>query len=209
MLNKVGKDYNLVKGDATAFRLLKGTNLRLTNNIGPQVATVCFFNGHNYHEQFSGRWSAFLDTISGEVENFKRLTKLYSKVPWENVMLSVVADTAGVHFPGRHCSHKVIEFCPDLALIGGRTCQDNLINCLRNYGLTPNRLDCSNALSLFMNWAVGEDDTLHIQKPSAKKGSYIEFHAEMDLLVAISNCPVAAEYNGFQCKDINIKVLDS
>lgn len=207
MSSMVAKEYDVAKGQAIAFRLLKEETVRFVNHVGPQVGTVCFFNSHNYHEQFSARWSAFLDTIAGEVENFKRLTKLYSKVPWENPMLSVVADTDGVHFPGRHCSKKVLELRPELSLIGGRTCHDNLAECLAQYGLTADRVDVSNGLSLFMNWKIDEEDVLRTQPPHAKKGSYIEFRAEMDLLAAFSNCPVAAEYNDFECKDMKVQIF--
>ena len=204
MAQKVVSEFIVPKGEAQAFKLNKGQVLRVIEHEGPQVASITFLNAHNYHEQFSARWSAWLDIQEGVLENMRRLVKLYSKVPWENVMLRVVEDTSKVHFPGRHCSRRALEILHR----EGRTCGDNFFECLAEFGLTVDRLEPAAILSLFMNWSIDKDARIHVEPPVARKGDYIDFLAEIDVLVGFSNCPCPNEANNFECKDMKIQVFE-
>jgi uncharacterized protein YcgI (DUF1989 family) len=209
MARKVVNEFVVPAGKGKGFIVEKGRVLRIVAHMGPQVASVAFLNARNHHEQFSSRWSAFLNAIEITSDpnrgtgGLKKLSKLYSKVPWENIMLIVVDDTSGVHFPGSHCSRKVDEIMKRK----GRNCGDNLAECLGEFGLAPDSLD-SAVLSVFLNWAINKDEAIYIKPPIAKKGDHIDFMAGMDLLVGFSNCPVPAEYNSFECKDMKVQILD-
>ena len=53
------------------------------------------------------------------------------------------------------------------------------------------------------------DGTLRIDPPRTEKGDYIEFLAEMDVLVVVSVCPDdKSAMNDYACKDIQIQVLE-
>ncbi len=107
--------------------------LRVMAQEGKQVADIAFLNAHNYKEQFAARYSVSLNTFEG-LGNLERITKLYSKPPWENVMLTVIDDKVGVHLPGIHCSRKTWEL--ELHQPGHRSCSDNFDECLREFGLS-------------------------------------------------------------------------
>lgn len=44
----------------------------------------------------------------------------------------------------------------------------------------------------------------------SRPGDYIEFRAEMDCIVALSNCPmdVMAPVNGFRCTPVKVEVYE-
>jgi len=211
MPRKVVEEFVIPAGKGKAFIVKKGQVLRVIDHMGPQVASVAFFNARNHHEQCSSRWSAFLNDIEdtggpkrGIKGGLKRFVKVYSKVPWENVMLTVVDDTVGVHFPGSHCSKKARE----IMKLKGRTCSDNLAECLEEFGLVPENVDSASVLSVFMNWTIEKGGIIRLKPPIAKKGDHIDFLAEMDVLVGFSNCPMSSEFNNFKCKDMKVQILE-
>lgn len=67
--------------------------------------------------------ASVLKVVEEHVGNLERVAKLYSRPPYENVMLTVVDDPTGVHFAwmGGRCSPKIydmniiaaISACPD------------------------------------------------------------------------------------------------
>jgi len=191
-----------------AFIVKKGQVLRVIEYEGPQVPDIVFFNAHNHHEQFSARWSALLNSLEG-IGGLKRITKLYSQPPWENIMLTVVDDPVGVHTFGAHCSRRVAELNPNLQPLGGRTCSDNFEDCLGDFGITLADMESNGVFNAFMNFDVDEDgENYKIIPPIAKKGDYIDFLAEMDVLVGFSNCPDQNEVNDFECKDMKVQIFE-
>jgi uncharacterized protein YcgI (DUF1989 family) len=60
-----------------------------------------------------------------------------------------------------------------------------------------------------MNWPVSPDGTYTPDSPTSKAGDYIDLRAEMDLIVAISNCPQELNpCNGFEPTDMKVVVYD-
>jgi len=45
------------------------------------------------------------------------------------------------------------------------------------------------SFNIFMNSPVQADGSFSIERPVSKAGDFIELQAEMDLIVALSNCP--------------------
>ncbi len=197
-------EFVIPKCTGKGFIVKKGEVLRIIDHEGPQVADVVFLNAHNYKEQFSARWSVFLNSIEG-VGGFKKITKLYSKRPWENLMLTVIDDRVGVHVFGGHCTRKYYEL---LKHSGHRSCSDNFQDALTEFGLALEDLDSSGVFNFFMNETIDENGVLHIVPPVAKKGDYIDLLAEMDVLVGFSNCPDDVDpCNGYECKDMMVQIF--
>ena len=93
------EEFFIPKCSSRAFLLKKGQVLRVIAHEGKQVADIRFLNANDYREQFSAANSISLNSIEG-VGGRKKLKKLYSKPPWQQVMLTVIDDKVGVHLPG-------------------------------------------------------------------------------------------------------------
>ena len=202
---KVLSEFVVLKCTGKGFLVKKGQVLRIIAHEGPQVADIIFLNARNYKEQFSARWSVLLNALEG-IGGFKRITKLYSKVPWERVMLTVIDDKVGEHVFGAHCSERYMELTNRR---GQRSCSDNFQDALADFGIQLEDLDSCGVFNVFMSEAIDEDGTVRIVPPIAKKGDYIDFLAEMNVLVGFSNCPDDSETNNFEPKDMKVQILEN
>ena len=90
---------------------------------------------------------------------------------------------------------------------GRRGCHEVIADLMAPFGLLPE--DIPDTMDLFMNyahdctrgrWVIGE--------PVSKAGDYVEFRAEMDVIVGLSNCPldVLNACNGYQCTPVKVEV---
>ena len=86
-------------------------------------------------------------------------------------------------------------------------CHENISKAVATYGLLPE--DIPDTMDLFMNyhhdcaqgrWVIGE--------PVSKPGDYVDFRAEMDCIVGLSNCPldVLVPCNGYHCTPVKVEV---
>ncbi len=68
------------------------------------------------------------------------------------------------------------------------TCHNNLARAIAPYHLTE--FDVHDVLNIFQITGLDPDNEIYFTEPSpARKGDFLEFFAEIDLLCAISNCP--------------------
>ena len=86
---------------------------------------------------------------------------------------------------GAHCNpHQWLLFAGRLP----RTCYDNLSAGCRMVGLSPARIHDN--LNLYMKSALDPATGRHLNVTSdAGRGDFIEFYAEMDILLVLSLCP--------------------
>ena len=208
MSRRIIDEFVIPRGTGKAFIVKKGQVLRVIEHEGPQVSDLIFFNAHNHHEQFSSRRSALYNSLLN-MGGLKRLSKLYSKAPWERVMITVVDDPVGVHVPGSHCSKKVWELKPDLRPLWGRTCTDIFETCLAEFGIILADKESCGVLNVFQNFECDEDGSNYRSIGSvAKKGDYIDLLAEMDILVGYSNCGDQNVINNFEAKNMKVQILE-
>ncbi len=64
---------------------------------------------------------------------------------------------------------------------------ENFVDALRPWG--ARREDIPMSFNIFMNSPVQVDGSFSIERPVSKAGDFIELRAEVDLIVALSNCP--------------------
>jgi uncharacterized protein len=202
MKEKVLDEFIVPALHGKAFVVLKGQVVSFIEVEGKQMADIVFLNANDYKEVFHAGWSAALNMMMGEGD-MKKLKKLYSKPPRDNVMLTVVDDPTGVHLAwnGGRCSRKIYEQFFDMP--GHRSCQDNLAEALAPYGLTED--DVPDVFNAFMNaegFAEGRFDTL---EPVTEQGDYISMRAEMDVLVGVSACPFDLLYTP---RPLGIKIVE-
>jgi len=191
-----------------AFRVDRGQRFRVVECEGKQVASLMFFNAANYKEQFMAEFSGGLNFAHPDrLGSHYRVGRLYSKVPYENVMLTVTDNALGDHFLGTHCTKKTMEV---LGSPGHRSCSDNFADALAEFGLELEDVYSPSVLNAFANVKLSPkgEGALRIEPPRSERGDFIEFEADMDVLVAVSACPDdVTAMNDHACKAIEIQLL--
>lgn len=202
---EVVEDFIVDKCSGRAFVVEQGLTMRVIQIGGGQVADLKFLNADNHKEQFSGAHSMMLNTLLGEPQTYIKMHYLFSKPPWERIMMTVTSDTAGMNTFGSHCSKKAVEIAPHL--IPGRSCADNFEDCLAEYGLSIEDTEASGVFVAFMPRHVGPNGDIVYAESPAKDGDYIDFKAEMNVLVAFSNCPCGPPVNPPGWEDMRVQIL--
>ncbi len=179
------EDFIIPATYAKAFEVKKGQVLNIVQVEGPQMVDAVFHNANDLKEVFHAGMTAAINMMNN-TGTMRKVTKLYSKPPRDNVMLEVVEDPVGVHLAwnGGRCSRGFYE---GLGLENHRSCQDNLAEVLAPYGLSED--DVPDVFNAFMNVSGIEEGRFETVMPAAKKGDYIALRAEMDILAAVSACP--------------------
>ena len=194
-----------------ACTMTAGQRLRVTDLEGKQVVDMALFNRANPREKLSTSYSRtrYVPKPGAEYVPRDKLTEgdtLMSTIC--RPMMTIVKETPepkGVHDThNRMCNRFLYESYG----VGPRDgCHENIANAVEPYGLLPE--DIPDTMDLFMDyhhdcargrWVIGE--------PVTKPGDYIEFRAEMDLVVGLSNCPldVLNACNGYRCTPVKVEV---
>ncbi len=211
---EVVQDLVVPKRTGKTMRVGKGRIFRVIEHEGKQVVDLTFLNAHNHKEHFAAEYSAVLNSMQG-TGGYYRLTRLYSKPPYENVMATVVDDKVGDgarggeragHFMMCHCSNRLLEH---LGLPGTRTCSDNFADAYREIGLKQEDTYDETIFNVWMNSWLGEDGGMNFARPLAETGDHIDFLAEMDLVAVFSVCPdETSPCNDFKAKALRFQVLE-
>jgi uncharacterized protein YcgI (DUF1989 family) len=198
------------------FVVPTGHTLRIEEIEGKQVVDATFQNADNLRETFHAGQTTALNMLGG-TGNLKSVRYLYSRPPYENVLMEVTDDPVGVNFAwmGGRCTRKIYELRNArgigrrVELEGHRTCQQNLEEALAPFGVEPDMVP-----DVFNIWMNNDDEaTVREQHmvflpPVADVGDYIELRAEMNVLVGISACPNDQdEVNDRTPKPLGIKIL--
>lgn len=212
MPGKLIEEFVIPKCTGKAFMLDKGQLFRVIEHEGKQVASLMFFNAHDYREQFMAEFSGGLNYFQppdlGSVGSHYRLGELFSKVPYENLMLTVTDNKIGDHFLGTHCTKTTMDI---LKAPGHRSCSDNFSDALSEFGLALEDIYSPSVFNAFANVIIDQfgDGNIRVEPPRSKQGDYIEFQAEMDVLVAVSACPDdKSAINDHTCKAIRIQISE-
>jgi urea carboxylase-associated protein 1 len=101
-------------------------------------------------------------------------------------LFTIVADTCGRHDTiGGCCSGESNRL--RYGVEGTPNCRDNFLRALARVGL--GKRDIVANVNFFMNVPVGPDGAMAIAEGRSQPGDYVDLRAEMDALVAVSNCP--------------------
>ena len=169
----------------------KGHHLRITNVEGTQVVDMAVFNADHPREKLSPSWSRtrYQPEDPSKYVPRDRITvgaNLMSTMC--RPLMTVVTETAepkGVHnMHNRMCCrymYKVFGMEKD-------GCAEIIHQAVAPYGVAYE--DLSDTMDLFMNTRQDSEQQRWVtETPITKPGDYIEFRAEMDCLVGMSNCP--------------------
>lgn len=159
-----------------------GETLRIVDLEGNQAVDCILYNPHDTDERYSAQ-----ETVTAQRNIFLTTgTKLLSTEG--RAMMTITADTCGNHdTSGGACS------CESNALRYGHhtrhqhACVENFLLAIAPYGM--GKRDMTSNINWFMNVPVEADGSLGIVDGLSAPGKYVDLRAEMDTLVAVSNCP--------------------
>ncbi len=173
--------------EGRAVEVRAGQRLRIIALDGPQVADSTFVALDNPREGYHAGQTVALNMLAG-TGTMRWITTLWSRPPYERPMLEVTADTVGVHFAwnGGRCSRGVYAV-RDGITTQRRTCQDNLEEAVRPWGVDPDLIP--DVFNVFMHTDVSDDSRLVFRESPAQAGDYIDLEARIDVLAAVSACP--------------------
>jgi uncharacterized protein YcgI (DUF1989 family) len=173
-----------------AFTVGKNHILRVTAIEGSQVADFNAWNKDDPKEMFWSGRTRLLQRAHLSVGD-----RLWSTPPRMRPMFTIIADTVD-HKPLRHnarshdlmycrCNERLYEVTKNEQ--NAPNCNSNIANAIAEFGLSPDYVH--DAFNIFMTTGLDENDRFFYLDPEAKQGDYVDLHAEMDCLVAISACP--------------------
>lgn len=161
-------------------KLKRGERLRIINTGATPGVAFFMWNANDTSERYNSadtmklQWTAALP--KGRV--------LFSDMG--RVMTSIIEDTSGAHdtvVGGSTPASNAAKY-GDGAL---RNTQENLRLAASKFGL--GKRDLAPAISFFSPVSVDENGKFTWRDGVTKAGDFVELRAEMDLLIALSNCP--------------------
>jgi len=172
----------------TSFFVKKGRYLKVAAVADQQVGDLVAFNGNDLTEHLSnGKTFDYEETVELSTGN-----TLYSNL--SHPMLEIVQDTCGVHdFLLAPCCSKTMRHFYGI-VDDVPTCQDNLETALIEHGIEAWQIPT--AFNIFMNVPIARDGKLEVLPPVARKGDFIIFKSQMDVLIGLTACSAADSNNG-------------
>ena len=183
--------------DASCFSVKAGQFFRITCPDGPQVGDLNLWNAHNLEERFfSGKTRALHGTHVGTGD------RLWSNLPYLRPLATITDDTldwygydaygGGVHdVIGTRCDPYTNTLLNDNEY--HYCCHSNLTRALSDHtGKPASEIEhlVHDVLNVFMCTGFTRDTQQYFMKASpVRKGDYLEFFAETDLLGGLSACP--------------------
>jgi uncharacterized protein len=177
--------YNQVlpAGEPWLHQLPRGQTLRILDLEGNQAADTLFYNAHNPAERYSAQ-----DTIREQRSIYLTTgTRLLSNEG--NSLATITADTCGRHDTlGGACAQEsnMVRYAIDKYEM--HACRNSFLKAALLSGRMDKR-DIAHNVNFFMNVPVTPEGKLTFEDGVSAPGKYVEFRADMDILVLISNCP--------------------
>ena len=197
-------------GNGLAVGVNQGQHLRVIDLEGKQVVDMAVFNLDNLREKLSTSNSRNR-YIPKPGEHYAPRDHL-QKGDWLmstlcRPMMTIVEETPvpiGVHDAcNRMCDRFLYEVFYGIEKDG---CHEIISKAVEPYGLLPE--DIPDTFDLFMKYPHNcEKGHFEILDPVSRPGDYIEFRAEMNCLVAFSNCPYEACAGG-KCTPVKVELYE-
>lgn len=188
-------------GHGRAFEVEAGQLLQIIDVEGQQVADFFAFNKRAHAERLSPPHTrTSLRSLTIKVGDLLR-TSL------RNPMFEVVEDTAKSHdLLIAACDER--RYLVDYGVSDHRSCVVNFEEALKPYGI--GRDIFPEPFNIFQSTGIQPDGTL-IQQPSpTKAGEYILLKAKMDVIGAVSACPMDLNpIGGSKITDILVRVYEA
>ncbi|KAF9880423.1 meiotic chromosome segregation protein [Colletotrichum karsti] len=185
------EEFTLPIRSGKAWKAPAGSIVRISTPEGPQVGDLNIWNAHNPRERFWASRTRQLHASHVTVGD-----RLWSNLPYIRPLVTIVADTLAWYGEDEHGGrvHDLLGTRCDpyinSILSGGSydfQCHSNLTRAVLPHGL--NEADVHDVLNVFQATGLDERGRYFMNPCPAGPGDYIEFLAEVDVLMALSTCP--------------------
>ena len=198
-----GEPVTLASASGISFEIETGQKLKLAQPEGEQVADLISFNRDDVRELLSMHSSRAIN-LNWRLTAPHLLYSNRSRAMWQ-----IEEDlTAENYCGGGYCSeHLNVVRYGDKGR-GAPSCQSNLENAIRGYGMDRLSFNVDACFNIFMTVAYDPDGVWEIRPPKGKPGDYMVLRAAMPQIVAISNCPILFNAcNNFRLKPLTLEIL--
>jgi uncharacterized protein YcgI (DUF1989 family) len=185
---------------ARAFEVKAGQRLQIIDVEGQQVADFFAFNQDNREERLSPPHTR-TSLLSLQI---KVGDKLRSSL--RNPMFEVLEDTAGSHdLLIAACDER--RYLVDYGVAEHRSCVANFEEVLKPYGI--GRAGFPEPVNIFQSTRIEPDGRLIQQPCPTKAGDYILLRALMNVIGAVSACPMDLNpIGGSRVTDIRVRIFE-
>jgi len=196
-----------------AVEVKQGQIFRLIELEGKQAVDIVVFNLDNPREKLSASYSRTRYFVEKGVEYIPRNT--VKEDDWLmstscRPMMTIIKETAepkGVHdLHHRMCNRFFMNVYNGLDEDG---CHEIISKAVAPYGITYEEIP--DPINVFTNYPYDcKKNHFTILPPVTKPGDYIDFRAEMNCLVGLSNCPEdkTTSANDKKCKSIKVEIYE-
>jgi urea carboxylase-associated protein 1 len=176
--------HDVLAGDPWIGEVKRGQSFRIVDLFGNQAVDTLFYNARDYSDRYSAQ-----DTIRAQGNLYLTTgTKLISTTG--NVLLTITADTCGRHDTlGGACATEsnMVRYAIEKRHM--HACRNSFLKAITAWDRGLTKRDITHNINFFMNVPVTPEGKLTFEDGISEPGKYVELHAEMDVLVLISNCP--------------------
>jgi uncharacterized protein YcgI (DUF1989 family) len=197
---KLVSEIRVPGGHARTFEMKKGQLLTITDVEGQQVADFIAFNKNNHEEKLSPPHTrTSLLSLRINVGD-----KLRSSL--RNPMFEVIEDTTGSHdLLIAACDER--RYLIDYGVENHRSCVANFEEALKPYRITRNMFP--EPFNIFQSTKIEPDGRLIQQPCPSRAGDYIVLRALMDVIGAVSACPMDLNpIGGSKITDIMVRIYE-
>ncbi|HTH33285.1 MAG TPA: urea carboxylase-associated family protein [Xanthobacteraceae bacterium] len=198
-----GEPITLAPASGISFEIETGQKLKLAQPEGEQVADLISFNRDDVRELLSMHSSRAIN-LNWRLTAPHLLYSNRSRPMWQ-----IEEDlTAENYCGGGYCSeHLNVVRYGDKGR-GAPSCQSNLENAIRGYGMDRLSFNVDACFNIFMTVAYDPDGVWEIRPPKGKPCDYMVLRAAMPQIVAVSNCPILFNAcNNFRLKPLTLEIL--
>jgi len=188
---------------AEVFEVNEGQRFRVIAHEGAQVSDLVFINAQDKTDTYTAYHTIAVNQEKG-IGDFSYVTELYSRAPNNNLLATVTDDTINSQTPW--CEDGCARILLEERGFDHDGCSENLLSSLNKYGYNYSK--CPNVFNFGMNLNIDALPKIEFTSPTFTKGDYIEFEAEMDLVLCLSACPARARYNEFDPKGLKIVIYE-
>jgi urea carboxylase-associated protein 1 len=179
---------DVLAGDFFVHEIEAGQFMRIVDLEGNQAVDTLFYNAADYADRYSAQ-----DTIRAQANIYLTTgTRLLSTS--RNVLLTIVADTCGRHDTlggACSCESNMVRYAIEKRSM--HACRQSFLKGALAWsektGRELDKRDLAANINFFMNVPVTPEGKLTFEDGVSDAGKYVELRAEMDTLIAISNCP--------------------
>lgn len=164
--------------------LYAGEILRMIDLEGNQAADTLFFDAHDYANRYSA-----VDTVRTQANAYLTTGSRLVALDGEP-LVTIVADTCGRHDTlGGACSQEsnVVRYGEHTRHM--HACRNTFLAEALAWGRGLDKRDITHNVNFFMNVPLTPDGGLTFEDGISAPGKYVEFRADRDTLVMVSNCP--------------------